>query len=93
MGKKLTWKAKEKRPNLMGDDHSSSSSNDKDEEDSGDEESLEDEVGTDVGSLTKGKESQLMQKNNMGGQHMGDPDKDQGSQGIDADPVDLAEFS
>jgi len=62
MGMKLTWKAMGKRLNLTRDDLSSSSSDDEEEEDSGDEVSLEDEVGTDVGSLTKGKASQLMQK-------------------------------
>jgi len=90
MGKKLTWKAKGKRLNLAGDDCSSSSSSDgEDEEYSGDA------VGPGVGSLCKGKGKSADRKddNNTGGPHMGDPDPDQGSQGIDApDQVDLAEF-
>src|SRR5882672_12306443 len=92
MGKKLTWKAKGKRPNLTGDDLSASSSDNEDEEDSGDE-CLEDEVGAAMGSLTKGKgkSADLKDDDNTAGLHMGDPDPDQGSQGIDApDQVDLA---
>ena len=93
MGKKLTWKAKGKRPNLTGDDHSASSSDNEDEEDLGDE-CLEDEVGAAMGSLTKGKgkSANLKDDDNTAGLHMGDPDPDQGSQGIDApDQVDLTE--
>src|SRR5467141_2060616 len=91
MGKGLSWKAKGKRPNLAGDDQSSSSS---DNEDSGDE-SLEDEVWADMGSLTKGRGNSADPKDdhNTARLHMGDPDSDQGSLGIDApDQVDLTEF-
>jgi len=92
MGKGLSWKAKGKRPNLAGDDQSSSSS---DNEDSGDE-SLEDEVWADMGSLTKGRGKSADPKydhNNTARLHMGDPDSDQGSLGMDApDQVDLTEF-
>ena len=87
MGKNLSWKAKGKRPNLSGYDCSLSSSSD--EEYSGDE------VGPSLGSLTKGKGKSVDPKddNNPGGSHMGDPDPDQGSQGINApDQVHLSEF-
>jgi len=90
IGKKLTCKAKGKRPNLAGDDCSSSSSSDGE-----DEEYLGDAVFPGVGSLSKGKGKSADQKddNNTGGPHMGDPDPDQGSQGINAlDQVGLAEF-
>ena len=55
---------------------------------------MEEEVGTDEGSITKGKGKSAKEKDdsNMAGPHIGDPDKDKGSQGIDADQVDLAEF-
>ena len=89
MGMGLTWKAKGKRPDLTGFDCSSSSSDDEDEEGSGDE-SLEDEVGEDMGSLAKGKgkSAYLKADNNTGGPH-----QEEGSQGIDApDQVDLAEI-
>src|SRR5882724_3005736 len=81
MGKKLTCKAKGKRLNLAGEDCSSSSSSDGE-----DEEYLGDAVGPGVGSLSKGKGKSAHQKddNNTGGPHMGDPDPDQGSQGINA---------
>ena len=83
----LTWKAKGKRPNLTGDDRLSSSS---DDEDSGDE------VWAGMGSLTKGQSAYPKDdhNNNTARLHMGDPDPDQGSQGIDAlDQVaDLTEF-
>jgi len=55
----LTWKAKGKRPNLTGQDHSPSSSYDEDEVDSGDE-SFKDEIGREVWSLTKGKGKSAM---------------------------------
>jgi len=48
-----------------------------------------------MGSLTKGKgkSADLKDDNNTGGQLMGDPDQDEGSQGINApDQVDLTEF-
>ena len=89
MGMGLSWKAKGKRPDLTGFDCSSSSSDDEDEEGSGDE-SLEDEVGEDMGSLAKGKgkSAYLKADNNTGGPH-----QEEGSQGIDApDQVDLAEI-
>ena len=92
MGMGLTWKAKEKRPDLTGFYFSSSSS---DNVDSGDE-SLEDEVWEDMGSLTKGRGKSADPKddhNNTARLHMGDPDSDQGSLGINApDQVDLTEF-
>src|SRR5882724_1645505 len=90
MGKKLTCKANGKRLNLAGDDCSLSSSSDGE-----DEEYLGDAVGPGVGSLYKGKGKSADWKddNNTGGPHMGDPDPDQGSQGINApDQVGLAEF-
>jgi len=90
MGKNLAWKAKGKRPNPTGDDCSSSSSSDGE-----DEEYLEDEVGPGLGSLTnhKGKSANQIDDNNTGQLHMGDPDPDHGSQGIDApDQVDLTEL-
>jgi len=89
IGMGLTWKAKGKRPNLSGDDQLSSSSDDKD---SGDE------VWAGMPKLTKGKGQSAYLKddhnNNTARLHMGDPDPDQGSQGIDAlDQVaDLTEF-
>lgn len=73
----LTRKAKGKRPNFTGHDHSPSSSDHDDEADSGDE-SFEDEVGRDVGSLTKGKAKSANPKgdNNTGGWHKDEPDPD-----------------
>jgi len=94
MGNMLTWKAKGKRPNLTGHDHLPSSSDDEDEADSGDE-SFEDEVGREVGSLTKGKGKSANPKgdNNTVGLQMDDPDPDEGSQGINAlGQVHLAEI-
>src|SRR5882724_6283720 len=79
----------DKRPNLSGDDRSSSSS---DDEDSGDE------VWAGMPKLTKGKGQSAYPKddhnNNTARLHIGDPDPDQGSQGIDAlDQVaDITEF-
>jgi len=73
MGKKLTCKAKGKRPNLAGDDCSSSSSSDVRMR----------VLGMQLvqcGSLSKGKGKSADRKddNNTGGPHMGDPDPDQG---------------
>src|SRR5882724_1116086 len=94
VGNMLPWKAKEKRLNLTGHDHSPSLSDDEDEVDSGDE-SFKDEVRREVGSLTKGKGKSANPKgdNNTFGLQMDDPDPDEGSQGINAlGQVHLAEI-
>src|SRR5882724_13410057 len=85
VGNMLTWKAKGKRLNLKGHYHSPSLSDDEDDTDSGDE-SFEDEVGREVGSLTKGKGKSANPKgdNNTVGPQMDDPDPDKRSQGINA---------
>jgi len=83
VGNMLTWKAKGKKPNLTGHDCLPSLSDDEDEMESGDE-SFKDEVGREMGSLTKGKGKSANSKgdNNTVGPQMDDPYPDEGSQEI-----------